>query len=604
MTDTIMHMFTVLPKRLESMPMNRKLFWIMTAISIIPVLLVTTIASINTYMRVYEDTIRFNTESLNWSDTGLDAATEELKNIFYALEFDKSYKQALILWDQGDQQYDDIQIIRERIMRELNQNSFISSIALTIEKPQTTLTASRSAVGIADDTRSLQRAEGKQTNIFFTREGELLYGIHNIHRFSDRELIAQMRAEIKPSFLTGQISDIRMFDSEQIFILNDEAEVITTVHDPELEDLVDLKQVTGMTLIDPEVRDTGSGIYFPIGRTICFSTYDPEEKLSIIKLVPRIEIIQQIFPTIIVGLFVGIICLICAILVSALLSKIIARPVVRLAQRVQDIELANLVLQQEEDTEDELKILEHRISQFVERIRELIHNEYDIKLQARTAQINALQAQINPHFLHNTLQLIGSISLKEGGDRAYTICTSLSSLLRYSIDFDHQLITLQEELTHLEHYLWIQKQRFFDRFTVSILPDASLLSARIPKLTLQPLVENSFNHGLQDTLGDWELSITIEKGADETIHICVRDNGIGMEDGALEELNERLTDPGGRSESAPPADEHSQHIGLSNVNERIKLSFDPGDGIFLRSRQGAWTEVHLIYHPGGFHADA
>ncbi len=121
--------------------------------------------------------------------------------------------------------------------------------------------------------------------------------------------------------------------------------------------------------------------------------------------------------------------------------------------------MQSLVLETDEEGGDEVSVLEHHISLFVSRIRTLIREEYDAKLQARTAQFKALQAQINPHFLHNTLQLIGSISLAKDVPQVYRVSTSLSNLMRYSMDMERMYVTLEEELINLENFFFIQKQR-------------------------------------------------------------------------------------------------------------------------------------------------
>jgi len=366
-----------------------------------------------------------------------------------------------------------------------------------------------------------------------------------------------------------------VFNREQVVIRNDEGEIIAEMPQGNRQGL------------PPRSAEGGE-------QWIVFSSSSPGDRLNISKAVPRGAIARSIQPALFGGLLIGILSAAGSVAASALLSGLISKPVVRLAERVRDIELKTLVLEGEPERGDELSILEHHITLFIERIRQLIRVEYDSKLQARLAQIDALQAQINPHFLHNTLQLIGSLSLAGRSQEAYRVTTALSCLMRYSMAFVDSFVSLEEELRNLEHYFTIQRERVADRFSVDIHVDRRVNDCLMPKLLIQPLVENAFRHGFSAKSGRWHLSITAFEDEEGKVHIVVRDNGAGIPEPLLSQLAAQL-ESRNREGVLLESLRLSEHIGLLNTNDRIRLSYAQGGGLSLRSREGEFTEVTLCF---------
>ena len=573
----------------------------MLAVSIIPTVIITVFATVNTYHRLYQDTITINTEGMNQSHGMLQRYTEDMKKIFYAMEFDPDYKQAVIKWSLGEETYHDISKISDMMVTSLNQNSMLRELNLYIPKAKSSMQVQRAGARIDStagvDSIAFARENHMQTNIFFKNQAKDLYAIHNMHRFEDRELIAQITAKLRSDSLAGIVSSIRVYEQEKIFILNDEAQIVLAIQRSDV--LVDASSPHA-TLIANQAGAilVGRVWYAEMDGNLVFSTFAPEEKLSVVKIVPKQDIIRSVLPTVYTGILVGIASLLGAIVLSIILSRFMSRPVEKLAQRVKNIKMQTLVLEEEEDTGDEVSVLEHHISLFVSRIRNLIREEYEAKLEARTAQFKALQAQINPHFLHNTLQLIGSIALAKEVPQVYRVSTSLSNLMRYSMEMDRMYVTLEEELINLENYFFIQKQRFSDRFSVEMDIKEEVRECMVPKLLIQPIVENAFSHGFIKSELPWKLRITAERTASGKVRIAIWDNGTGMDTVTVARLNTAL-----QASSIQESTENevsmvfhqAQHIGIMNVHDRIRLSFSPTDGLRITSEEGLWTEVELIF---------
>ncbi len=216
-----------------------------------------------------------------------------------------------------------------------------------------------------------------------------------------------------------------------------------------------------------------------------------------------------------------------------------------------------------------------------------LDEKYQRELINRQTELSALQSQINPHFLYNTLDAIRGKALIEDAPETADMVEALSRLFRYRINVPGQMVTLEQELNNLHDYMKIQTYRFGARFAYeeSIEPNDALLSYELPVLSLQPLVENAIYHGLEGKLGGGRIHLCVFTTGHRLV-IRVSDDGVGMDDQALGELHRKLAEgiravPKGGS------------IGLSNVNERVKLCFGQMYGLIVQSTLSVGTDVEL-----------
>ncbi|MFA6774398.1 MAG: sensor histidine kinase [Sphaerochaeta sp.] len=223
----------------------------------------------------------------------------------------------------------------------------------------------------------------------------------------------------------------------------------------------------------------------------------------------------------------------------------------------------------------------------------LLNTDQIMNASKRQAQFLALQNQINPHFLYNTLEGIRSEALLAGLDSVATMTEALSTFFRYTISNVENLVSLQQELENTKNYFFIQQFRFGNRIKLHISFDGEqeheVLQYRIPKLTLQPIVENCIVHGLECKVGEGNLYIRIET-SQSRLFITVRDDGVGMPDDVLQQMQSKLST---RSFDYVKRDEHQGGIALVNVNNRIKLLFGEQYGLTVTSRIGVGTDVAI-----------
>lgn len=206
------------------------------------------------------------------------------------------------------------------------------------------------------------------------------------------------------------------------------------------------------------------------------------------------------------------------------------------------------------------------------------------KYRMQVMELIALQSQINHHFLFNTMKTIywKSFALTDGPNVVCEMIENLSDILSYSLESIYKTVTLESELKSTQSYIDIQKVRYKDKFDVKWEYDNNILECRVIKLLLQPLIENSIYHGLIEKTGRGGIKVRIQL-SDSHIIIAVIDNGIGLNAVALQELRQKLMSDG----------DYSQHIGLFNINKRLKLMYGEEYGIKIRSSSNLGTVVYI-----------
>jgi two-component system sensor histidine kinase YesM len=266
----------------------------------------------------------------------------------------------------------------------------------------------------------------------------------------------------------------------------------------------------------------------------------------------------------------------------------ITKPLERLTEEMKKVENGNFeeiqnVNLTSSNRKDEVESLEYDFRLMVDKINTLINENYTKQIMIKESELKALHAQINPHFLYNTLD---SINWQAKLNKQYEIATmvkSLGNLLRNSISKKDYVITIEEETRLLEDYIAIQKIRYEERLEFKMTIDEGLNEYMIPKLTLQPIVENSINYGLEQLPEVCKINICTHLYPDK-LEITVEDNGPGMDDEFLEKLRKGEINPRGSG------------IGLKNINERIKILFGEQYGLCINSKVNEGTRVS-IYLP-------
>jgi two-component system sensor histidine kinase YesM len=289
------------------------------------------------------------------------------------------------------------------------------------------------------------------------------------------------------------------------------------------------------------------------------------------------------------GLIVFVVATILVILVWMQFANRITRPLMALTETMNAFREHETMRRATVETNDEIGDVARSYNAMLDRLNALIREIYEEQLHRKDAEISAMQAYINPHFLNNTLNSIGSLARARGAPEIAQMVTSLAKLFRIVLSRREKRVSLSQELEYVTQYLKIQQIRYGDRLAVSYqIPDEAK-QLMVPSFILQPLVENALEHGLEPQEGGGRIALRARIDG-ESFSLEVEDDGVGMEAGRVEAVLQDEPPKGGR-------------VGLQNVAQRIRALEGPEFGIEIDSDAGRFTTVRLRL-PKRFHADS
>lgn len=238
---------------------------------------------------------------------------------------------------------------------------------------------------------------------------------------------------------------------------------------------------------------------------------------------------------------------------------------------------------------DEFGILENRFNTMVTEINDLTIYNYRERLTRREAELAMLQAQINPHFLFNTLEAMNLTAQMHGINELSSMITSLAAIMSESMDIkDKKLNTIEDEIRYIYHYFNIMQIRFGDGLKIIKNYDRAIYNVNIPKLLIQPLIENALHHGLERKSGKNKVVLVSIRREGKFVHVIVADNGIGMDEEQLENIRDRLKKSA--AEELARNKRGRRGIGIENVNIRLKLYYGEEYGMILSSKKDFYTK--------------
>lgn len=281
---------------------------------------------------------------------------------------------------------------------------------------------------------------------------------------------------------------------------------------------------------------------------------------------------RQLFEAV---LLTGGLLFIAVLLIGILFTRRLSTPMADLERGMNEIEkLAEVRIRK--NSFYEVELLAGNYNRMIHRIRILMDEISDKEKTLRHAELNALVSQINPHFLYNTLDTIVWMAEFNDSSRVIALTKSLAAFFRLSLSGGRELITVGDELEHVQQYLYIQKERYGDKLNYTIHAPEEVLDYTVPKIILQPIAENSIYHGIKPLDRPGQITITVQEEGEKLI-FTVSDNGAGCRPDAAAADNPSR--PG--------------KVGLKNVDERLKLYYGPGYGVTIHSAPGAGCRVEL-----------
>ncbi len=300
----------------------------------------------------------------------------------------------------------------------------------------------------------------------------------------------------------------------------------------------------------------------------------------------RQKINTEINTTLKVSMIAFVIILAITWYVSRLIAESISKPLHELSETTKLVAEGDFKTRASLSTGDEVTTLTYNFNKMIEQIEGLINDVKEEQKNLRETELKLLQAQINPHFLYNTLDNIIWLIEANKKENAMKMVSLLSEFFRTSLNKGKDIITIEQEEAHVRSYLRIQQYRYQDILDYTISIDSAIKHENILKLTLQPLIENAIYHGIKNKRGKGMIHVSGKRDGDLVV-LVIEDNGKGIEEERLKYLRNLLVHSPKMSEI--------EGFGILNVNERIKLKYGRKYGIRIESRYGHGTKVTVSF---------
>ena len=422
----------------------------------------------------------------------------------------------------------------------------------------------------------LYQLDGKVKWFISNPEGTMLSCARAINSLSDLSTIGIVTVNIAESYIRSFYSEMTLPAAGEVYIIDGDNTIISSYNGENL----------GSTIDEAfwEVLDGGGDTYTELdnGDTVYASDW-MTNRWRLVMTIPASYYMSGVAR---IGVIIFLSAIIMAVIAAALVSmmaKHLTRPINELACAMTDFGNGDFNVRSTVNSSDEIGILSDTFNRMVEDMNNLCDRVYEQQILRQDAELKTLQMQINPHFLYNTLDTINWMSRAKGVDDVGEMAYALGCLLRHSLSRG-DFTTLEHELNALEYYLKIQNYRYSDKLTAVIDIDPSFYNIDIPKLLIQPIVENAIVHGIEEKLDSGTVRIWAEMDGTRDVLIRVEDDGVGMSPETLQRILRNTQDTGYRGRP---------HIGVANVDKRFLMYYGEGYGLVIQSELGKGTRVTL-----------
>ena len=528
----------------------------------------------NVFENIYYKTISLST------DTNLIKKVENLNNNY----------------ESNKVSDDDINEISELLSEECRTNKNLDSFYLFLPKINKIITSKslRKVIDVSDISKYQWISQNDKNSVYemnwlSVREikdnleatNKNFFSIDkNIQKSFNSEIYGSICANVDERTIYFNIFDSIKRENNNIFILNSNGVIVSNQRYDNLYVDMSKENYVGKVLNSEKGHfiDNIGGV-----QTLVVYVTTKLTKYKIVYLIPQNQIASELNE--IKGFIfnVAFISIIISIILSLIFSAIIYKPIKKLKCAMEKVGTGNFDIRMNEQREDEFGILNNGFNQMISKIQKLFNEVYVQKLLKKEAELNALQSQITPHFLYNTLNSIRCTALLQESTNISDMLGALIELLQLSAGKKSDFITIEEEIQQVKNYVLLQKFRYRDLFDVDYEIDDSILKYKVPKLILQPLVENSIQYGINLRSGEGKINIRVSK-YENVMVLEVRDNGMGITKEKIEQILSKKNEDGGRFSG----------IGVNNINDRIKLYFGDSYGLFYETKKEGGTIAKIL----------
>ncbi|MBC7960282.1 MAG: sensor histidine kinase [Vallitaleaceae bacterium] len=396
---------------------------------------------------------------------------------------------------------------------------------------------------------------------------------------TDGSVLGMLLIDLNYNLINDMVSKIELGEKGYLFVISPDGDM---VYHPKQQLLYsDIKKENiNLILKSPDgnikIREDGLDKQYTIA-TSSYSGWKVVGAVYLDDLAPYAPYLKRFF------VIVSFLAVLVAVLSAVLLSSNMLHPIKDILKSMNQFRNGDLDARIEIQQNNEISQIAKEFNAMTIQIKTLIKENKEVEKTKRKTELKALQDQINPHFLYNTLDSIVWMSEVGNNKDVVTMTSSLAKLFRISISKGNQFITLAEELEHIKSYLTIQKIRYGNKLEYNLEVDETLLKNKVVKIIIQPIVENAIYHGIKNMPGTGTIVIKVAREK-EGMAITVSDDGVGMTQEQIDKILRKVYNK----------EKDSQGVGISNVVERIKLNYGEEYGLQFMSEPYGGTQVKII----------
>lgn len=392
-------------------------------------------------------------------------------------------------------------------------------------------------------------------------------------------LTLDSRKLIASQSISGQLK-------ESLLLINNDGRIIDSLNN----ESVKMTVKDGLALLSHvDLYSCAGNFIFKMDNTKYYTIYEKvsDAPLVVFLLIPNKAFFgtyESVFSASIAAILIGIIFFFPLLL---MLSSTLTKPLNILMESMKKYSQGNTNIHVNFKHNDEIGKLGRIFNTMVDEQNKLIENNYILKIKKQSAELAVMQAQINPHFIYNILNYIQWTALDRGADDIAYITNAIGHILHVSLSSGNNgLITIQDELNITEYYVSLQNKRHKNNIVYNVCIDTDIKEIQIPKLIIQPIVENSIIHGLKSSASSINIYLSIEKMSDNRLKIIISDDGVGIDEQTLPLLPNHLM--------PPKAGNQGNHFALKNIYDRLALHYGENNFTFIMTSEfGKWTKTEI-----------